>query len=93
MVQDVRASARFLTSYLEYAESPAHMRNMFTRPEPVPTLGECAPASPRPLSLDNAALDPSCVGLPLLYVSSGGTISVVLAQEIVVEITTDRTVR
>lgn len=40
-----------------------------------------------------AGVEPVSFGLPLVYIAPGGTISVVLAHEVVVEISTDRTVR
>lgn len=37
--------------------------------------------------------EPVSVGLPLVYIAPGGTISVLLAHEMIVEIAVDRTVR
>ncbi|KAH7724602.1 Protein C44B9.2 [Aphelenchoides avenae] len=74
-----------------------HISPRFSKPrnsgDNLPTFGPHSPMALRSVQIDTNNLDPSSVGLPLLYVSAGGTISVVLAQEIIVEITTDRTIR
>jgi hypothetical protein len=55
--------------------------------------GQLSLLPPQPLPFNAPGVEPISFGLPLVYIAPGGTISIVMAHKIVVEIAVDRTVR